>query len=171
MISHIEDTNITTTHTFISWLPRIYPLGYDKAWMEGDIFETGFIDKFKHDFRDKTSQWLSMTMQEVLKASDIQEVYNKLEAEDTLAHHFVLQFVASNITPGGAAVYITSINVSSNEERYNISKGNLGTFEQISSSTLPAADVEAVSLNDMASLITTKEDGVENTRSKKGFIR
>jgi hypothetical protein len=68
-------------------------------------------------------------------------------------------------------VYITSINVSSNEERYNISKGNLGTFEQISSSTLPAADVEAVSLNDMASLITTKEDGVENTRSKKGFIR
>ena len=67
-------------------------------------------------------------------------------------------------------MYIASINVSSNEESCNIIKGNLGTFEQLYSSTSPVTDVGAVSLKDVASLITTKEDRVENTRLKKGFI-
>ena len=68
-------------------------------------------------------------------------------------------------------MYIASINISSNKESYNITKGNLGTFEKVSSSALPAVDVGAVSLKDVASLITTKEDRVENTRLKKGCIR
>ena len=71
MVSHIEDTGITDTHTFIAGLPRMYPLGYGKAWMEVDVFETGCIDKFKHEFGDKAGQWLSMIMQAFLKASDI----------------------------------------------------------------------------------------------------
>ena len=50
MIYHIEDTGITDTHTFIAGLPRMHPLGYGKAWMEGSLFETGFIDKFRHEF-------------------------------------------------------------------------------------------------------------------------
>ena len=70
-ISHIEDTGIINTHTFIAGLLRMYPLGYGKAWTEGDIFETGFLDKFKHEFGDKANQWLSMIMQAFLKASDI----------------------------------------------------------------------------------------------------
>ena len=37
-ISHIEDTGITDTHTFIAGLPRMYPLGYGKAWMKGGNF-------------------------------------------------------------------------------------------------------------------------------------
>ena len=49
-ISQIEDTNITNTHIYIGGLPRIYPLGYGKAWMEGGIFEMGFINRFKHEF-------------------------------------------------------------------------------------------------------------------------
>ena len=44
------------------------------------------------------------------------------------------------------------------------------SFEQVSSSTLPAAEVGAVSLKDMSSLITTKENRVKNTRVKKGFV-
>jgi hypothetical protein len=138
--------------------------------MEGDIFEMGCIDKFKHEFGDKVGLWLAMVMQAFLKASDIQKVYNKLEAEDTLACYFGPQFISSNITPGGPDVYVASINVSSNKKSYDIIKGNLGTFKQVSSLTLPAADVGAVSLKDVASLITTKEDRAENTRMKKGFI-
>ena len=68
-------------------------------------------------------------------------------------------------------MYIASINVSNNKESYNAIKGNLGTFEQLSSSTSPVADVGRVSLKEVASLITPKEDRVENTKLKRGLIR
>ena len=61
--------------------------------------------------------------------------------------------------------------MSSNKASYDIIKGNLGTFEQIAPPVPPAPAAGAVSLTDMASLITTKEDRIENTRLTKGFIR
>jgi hypothetical protein len=149
----------------------MYPLGYGTAWMEGDISETGFIDKFKHEFGDKAGMWLRMIMKAFKDSADIQKLYNKLVNEDTLARHFGSQFSSVNVTPGGPYVYVASINVSSNKESYNIIKGNLRTFDQAASLVSPTVDVGSVSLRDVASLITTKEDRVESKRLKKGFIR
>ena len=112
-----------------------------------------------------------MVMEAFKNSADIQQVYGKLKTEDTLARHFGSQFSTTNITPGGPDVYIASINVSSNKASYGIIKGNLGTFEQVAPPVPPAPADGAVSLTDMASLITTKEDRIENTRLAKGFIR
>ena len=65
---------------------------------------------------------------------------------------------------------MANINVCSNKESYDTIKGNPGTFKQTSSLALPPTDVGAVLPKDVALLITTKEDRVENTRLRKGFI-
>ena len=59
----------------------------------------------------------------------IQKVYNKLKKEDTLSRHFGSQFSSWNISPGCPDGYVAGINVSTNNESYEIINWNLGTFE------------------------------------------
>ena len=124
-ITHIESTGIINIYTHLGGLPTIYPLGYGKSWMEDGIFEMRFISKVKHTFGDKPDQWLNMVIQAFMRSSYVQNIYSKLETEDTLARHFGPQFVSANSKPGGPDVYVSNINASSNKESYDIIKGNL----------------------------------------------
>ena len=87
-ISHTKNTGITDTHAYLDGLPRRYPLGYRQAWIEEDVFEMGFPDKFKHEFGDKAGQWLNMVVQAFLSSSGVQKVNSKLETKDSPACHF-----------------------------------------------------------------------------------
>ena len=69
----------------------------------------------------------------------------------------------------GPGVLVHSINRTSNQAKYKAIKGNLGAFEDLASSTSKTNSLLPVTLADIGSVLTTKSEPIENTRSTKGY--
>ena len=71
----------------------------------------------------------------------------------------------------GPDVLVHSINCTSNQAKFKVSKGNPGAFEDLASSTSNTNSSLPVTLADIGSVLTTKSDRIENTRLVKGYDR
>ena len=71
----------------------------------------------------------------------------------------------------GPDVLVHSINHTSTQAKYKVIKRNLGVFEDLASSTSNTNSSLPVTLAEIGSVLTTKSDHIEYTRSAKGCGR
>ena len=56
--AQVQEVEMEDSHMHIAALPRWCPIGYNKKWMEGYIFEQSFEEAFELEIGAERGQWL-----------------------------------------------------------------------------------------------------------------
>ena len=75
---------------------------------------------------------------------------------------------SSKVTMTWPDVVVHSINCTSTQAQYEATKGNLGVFEDLASSTTNTNSSLPITLADIGPVLTTKLDCIENTMLANG---
>ena len=155
----------------IAALPRCCSIGYHKKGVEGDIFEQGFEETFESEFGVERDQWLRVVKTAFTREITVSRLCSSMQVADVLSQHVGPNIASSKVTMIVPDVLVHYINHTSNQAKYKAIKGNLGAFEDLTSSTSKTNSLLPVTLADIGSVLTTKSDHIENTRLAKGFDR
>jgi hypothetical protein len=166
-----QEVEMEDSHMHIAALPRCCPIGYNKKWMEGYIFEQGFEEAFESEYGVERGQWLKAVKAAFTRETIVSKLCASMQVADVLSKHFGPNFASSKVTMGGPDVLVYSINRTSNQDEYEAIKGNLGAFEDLGSPASNPASALPVTLADIGSVLTSKSDRIENTRLAKGYDR
>ena len=67
---HLKETGVTGPHMFMIAVPKMMPLGYGKAWIEGSVAENETVNTFKSEYGIQRGEWLWM----IIKAKNYEKL-------------------------------------------------------------------------------------------------
>ena len=128
---HLKDTGVIDPHMFMIAVPKMMSLDYGKAWIKGSVSDNETVDAFESEYGTQQGEWLCMVIKANAEENVISTVYRRLKAENILSKHLGPKLASVTLNAGRPDVYVTTINSTSNPEKYACVKNNVGLYKEL----------------------------------------